>query len=71
MNTSDNHPIIDYQSMLGESPLSDDELMGLRRKAWEEQDILIVSIHDLKLQPVERLRLRLLGNRLFRQEDNR
>ena len=61
--------ILPFQSsligMLGQSGLSDDELATLRRRAWTEQGLLIVSLCDRKLTQNEASLLRAIAERLY------
>ena len=54
--------------MLGRSAFSDDEIADLRRKAWHEQSLLIVSASDPRLTGPERHHLRKLARRLYEGE---
>jgi hypothetical protein len=53
------------QNMKG--TLSEDELETLRKRAWREQGILIVSPYDDRLQFFDRTRLCEIGNRFYGQ----
>jgi len=49
------------------STLSEEELEALRKRAWKEQRILIVSPFDDRLQFFDRTRLCEIGNRFYGQ----
>ncbi len=52
----------------GDSNLSEHELGTLRRRAWQEQGILIVSPSDDRLQSSEQIVLCEVGSRLYGDE---
>jgi len=49
----------------GNSPLSEQELDELRKRAWLEQGILIVSASDKRLRSFEKAGLCRIGARLY------
>ena len=51
--------------MLGPSGLSREEIATLRRRAWIEQGILIVSPRDHRLTRSETIQLNQLADRLY------
>jgi len=51
--------------MLGQSRLSEDEILALRQKAWSEQGLLIVQVSDRQLYVGEACLLRRIAERLY------
>ena len=51
--------------MLGHSPLSDDEIVTLRRRAWTEQGVFIIRPSDIRLTTEEALLLRDIAERIY------
>lgn len=49
--------------MLGQSNLSDEEVRLLRRKAWREQSVLLVTPWDRRLSNSEAKLIRQIGER--------
>lgn len=51
--------------------LSEEELETLRRRAWQEQNILIVSPFDERLVFFDRTRLCEIGNQLYGKDTHK
>ena len=51
--------------MIGAAPYGNDEIARLRRRAWIEQDLLIVSANEASLNATEYGLIRRLGERLY------
>ena len=49
----------------GVSPLSPEEIATLRKQAWHQQHLLILSIDDPQLVQLERKVLIDIGNRIY------
>ena len=52
------------------APLSDADLETLRKRAWQEQGILIVSPHDPRLSFFDKALLSQVGNRLYAESES-
>ncbi len=56
--------------LLGPTPLSEEELLRLRRRAWQEHGLLIVELLNHRLTPSETRTLNNIGTRLYEEGDS-
>lgn len=68
MTTDDNRIHISPASMQGPAPYDHEEIADLRRKAWTEQGLLIVSPSDKRLNELDRRRLVRIAEGLYGKE---
>lgn len=54
-----------------QSALSDEEMDALRQRAWQEQNILILSPFDERLEFRDKTRLCEIGNRFYGSDGTR
>jgi len=65
MTDNEEYQISPLAGLQGPAPYDHDELAALRRRAWREQGLLIVSPTDRKLTQSETVELIRLAERLY------
>ena len=61
-------PSASLSGMLGETPYDHEEILSLRRRAWIEQGVVILSISDSRIGRADRERLIRLAEAFYGTE---
>jgi hypothetical protein len=59
-------PFSSLSGMQGTTPYDDEEITELRRRAWKEQGIVIISRDDKRLNPRDRKELVRIAEKVYR-----
>ncbi len=68
MTTDDDHGRSPLAGMQGPAPYDHEEIAALRRRAWAEQGLLIVSPSDRRLSEIDKRRLVRIAEALYGED---